>query len=467
MNKICMGGVCLLLAAVLTVLAGCGSAKSKEADDVPELNSQVVIATEHFTVSHSMMEYFFNSYYRNFANDYAEKLEQMKLDTGNSLKEQKYSDEYSWFDYLLAQTLRQVQQLLCLNEAALESDLELSEEDRQKIDETLARYDAAASANETSTVYYLKNLFGESVNETTIRKCLALQMLAAQYNTKLEKEQDFTDTQLEAYFEENSKDYTMIGLIRAVVPREQIESFANAENEEAFTELLRAWILEQEPDITSDALTQKMEKAYVRRAGYAEDAAFSKWAFDPERNPYDTYISEDKTEEDETVVYMLLPAANDSVGSVVYRDNTLLKNLKYILFEPEENETADACARRAQEIFDSWKKEGRLDSEKDFDALIKEHGGDTSLGLEQGQLTEALEQWIFAGDRKAGDVTAISVSEGTYVLYMLADGEPQWKSHVREDMQQEALDAALKELAERYEVKYSESALNDIAQVYI
>ena len=78
-----------------------------------------------------------------------------------------------------------------------------------------------------------------------------------------------------------------------------------------------------------------------------------------------------------------------------------------------------------------------------------------------------LEEWIFDVSRKEGDTSMITADEGTYVLYMLADGEPQWKSHVREDMLQEALDAALEKLAEQYDARYSESALYDISQIYI
>ncbi len=468
MNKFCKGIViCLAGALILPLFLGCSAQKSNNADDVPELNSKVVVTTEHFPVSHSMMEYFFNSYYRNFANDYAARLSQMNLDTGKSLKDQKYSDEYSWFDYLLAQSLRQVQQLLYLNEAALESDLELTEDDKQKIDDTLARYDATASENGTSTAFYLKNLFGDSVNETTVRKCLELQMLAAGYNAKLEEEQSFTDAQLQTYFEENSKKYTMIGLLRAVVPSKDAQSFADAEDEYAFVRLLENLWLEQEPDLTEEKLAEKLEKAYVRRAGFVEKADFSQWAFDPARKPYETYITGDKAENEETTVYMLLPAADDSIGQVVYRDSTPLKNLKYILFQPEKNEAAEDCTQRVKKNFDKWQKEGRLDSEDAFDALVQEYDGDTSRALERGQLTGKLEEWIFDATRKEGDASVITTDEGTYVLYMLADGEVQWKSHVREDMLQEALDAALEKLAEQYEAKYSESALYDIAQVNI
>lgn len=467
MNKIYKAAaLCLAAALIFVLLPGCAAAKTKNTEDESEINSKIVAATEHFEVSHSMMEYFFNSYYRSFANDYEEKLEQMNLDTGKSLKDQKYSDEYSWFDYLLAQALRQVQQLLYLSEAALESDLNLAEEDCKKIDETLADYNKAASQSGISTVLYLKKMFGDSVNEVTIRKCLKLQMLAAQYSTKLEENQSYTDAQMEAYFTENSMAYTMIGLIRAVVPNDKAQFFANAEDEDAFVALLREWLLEKEPDITNETLAEKIENAYVRRAGYAERADFSQWAFDPARRPYETYVSKDKTEAGDTVVYMLLPAANEAIGQVTYRDVSPLKNLKYILFEPEENETAESCEQRAQGVFDKWKKESKSNFGEAFDALVQEYGGGTSLDLERGKLTADLETWIFDADRKEGDAAVITAAEGTYVLYMLADGEPQWKSHVREDMTQEALNAALKELAEQYEARYSESALYDIAQVY-
>ena len=82
-------------------------------------------------------------------------------------------------------------------------------------------------------------------------------------------------------------------------------------------------------------------------------------------------------------------------------------------------------------------------------------------------MTGKLEEWIFDKTLKAVDAYVITTDEGTYVLYMLADGEAQWKSHVREAILQEALDAALENLAKKYEAKYSECAIYDISHVTI
>ena len=239
--KICKFTV-LLLAAVLSVSLLIGCSSEQEETEEPEINGNVVVMTDHFIVSQSMMEYFFNSYYRTFVNNYGDQLE---LDTGKSLKEQEYSEDHSWFDYFIAQTLRQVQQLLYLNEEALEEGLELSEEYQQELEETIARYDTAAANSGTSTVFYIKNLFGESVNQTTIRKCLQMQMLAAQYTDRLEEEQAYTDADLEAYFAEHRTEYTMLDLIYAVVPEERAQIFADAENEDVFVSLLKELLLER------------------------------------------------------------------------------------------------------------------------------------------------------------------------------------------------------------------------------
>ncbi len=456
----------ILLGALViaSFLAGCADSKKESPEEDPEMNSTVAVTTENFIVSQSMMEYFFNSYYRTFVTNYADRLEQLNLDTGKSLTEQNYSDTHSWFDYLIAQTLKQVQQLLYLNEAALAEGMKLSRENQQKIEDTLSRYDAAAVQNNTSTAYYLHSLFGESVNETTIKKCLRLQMLAAQYTEKLEEEQTYTLDDLESYFAENSTDYSMVGLIYAVVPTEQAQCFADAENENAFIELLRTQLLKETPDLSGENLNAKIEEAYKRRVQYVEEAAFSQWAFDTDRAAYDTYTEE--ADDGKTAVYMLLPAVGEPMGQVVYRDNTPVKNLEFILFSAEEEQGADAAKDKAQAVLNQWKEESG-DPQDAFDDLMQEYGGDTSLNLERGRLAADLENWIFDEARQIGDTTVISVSEGAYILHMLADGDPQWQTRVRTDMQQEALETKLKELADIYEARYSESALYDIAQISI
>ena len=461
--KICKFTV-LLLSVILSIslFTGCATEQKEETEE-PEINENVVVMTEHFIVSQSMMEYFFNSYYRTFVNNYGDQLE---LDTGRSLKEQEYSEGQSWFDYLIAQTLRQVQQLLYLNEEALKEELELSEEYQQELEETIARYDTAASNSGTSTAFYIKSLFGESVNATTVRKCLQMQMLAAQYTDRLEEKQAYTDADLEAYFAEHSTEYMMLDLIYAVVPEERAQIFADAENEDVFISLLEEFFLEESPDLAEEELTAKVESAYMRRGGYIEELDFSEWAFDAQRKAYDTYM-EPSGEEGKTVVYMLLPASYEPVGEVLYRDNTPVKNLKYILFEAGEDVTADAVQQKAEEVLGQWEEEKGTDPEAAFDALMEEYGGSTSMNLERGRLVAELEEWIFSDSRKEEDTAVIQVEEGTYLLYMLGDGDLQWKVHVREDMLQEVLDETLQAAADTYDARYSKEALYDIAQVYM
>ncbi len=454
-----------LLGAALaaSLLAGCSNADKKKTEEETEINSTVAVTTENYTVSQPMMEYFFNSYYRTFVNNYASRLEQMHLDAAKPLSEQKYSDTHSWFDYLIAQTLKQVQQLLYLGEAALAEGMELSEENVQKINDTLARYNTAAVENNTSTAYYLHSLFGESVNETTIKKCLRLQMLAAQYTEKLEKEQAYTVEDLEDCFTKNSKNYSLVGLIYAAVPAQQAERFANAESEDAFVDLLRAQLLEETPELSAEDLEEKIEAAYKRRVGYVEDTPFSQWAFDAERKAFETYTEE--TDDGKTAVYMLLPAADEQLGETLYRDTTPVKNLEFILFKPEKGEGIDTAQNKAQAVLDQWKKENEVNTRDAFESLMQEYGGDTSLNLERGRVAAELENWIFDEERQTGDATVIAVTEGAYILHMLEDGEPQWQMRVRANLQQEALDAKLEELSKLYEARYSEKALYDISQV--
>lgn len=455
--------VLLGVALVTSLLAGCSDADKKTPEEETEINSTVAVTTENYTVSQSMMEYFFNSYYRTFVSNYAGRLEQMHLDTAKPLSEQKYSDTHTWFDYLIAQTLKQVQQLLYLGEAALAEGMELSEENAQKIDDTLARYNTAAVQNNTSTAYYLHSLFGESVNETTIKKCLRLQMLAAQYTEKLEKEQAYTAEDLEDYFTKNSKNYSMVGLVYATVPAQQAEHFANAENEEGFVNLLCAQLLEETPELSAEDLEEKIAAAYKRRVAYVEDTAFSQWAFDTERKAFETYTEE--TDDGKTAVYMLLPAADEQLGETLYRDATPVKNLEFILFKPEKGEGIDTAKNKAQAVLDQWKKENEVNAHDAFESLMQEYGGDISLNLERGRVAAELENWIFDEERQTGDATVIAATEGAYILHMLEDGEPQWQMRVRANLQQEALDAKLEALSKLYEARYSEKALYDISQV--
>ena len=162
---------------------------------------------------------------------------------------------------------------------------------------------------------------------------------------------------------------------------------------------------------------------------------------------------------------MLLPAVGEPLGETLYRDATPVKNLEFILFEPEKGEETDAVKNKAQAVLDQWKKENEANAQDAFKTLMQEYGGDTSLNLERGRVAAELEAWIFDEARQTGDTTVIAVAEGAYILHMLADGEPQWQTRVRAGIWQEALDAKLEGLSTRYEARYSEKALYDISQI--
>ena len=221
--------------------------------------------------------------------------------------------------------------------------------------------------------------------------------------------------------------------------------------------------MEETPELSAEDLEEKIAAAYKRRVAYVEDTAFSQWAFDTERKAFETYTEE--TDDGKTAVYMLLPAVGEPLGETLYRDATPVKNLEFILFEPEKGEETDAVKNKAQAVLDQWKKENEANAQDAFKTLMQEYGGDTSLNLERGRVAAELEAWIFDEARQTGDTTVIAVAEGAYILHMLADGEPQWQTRVRAGIWQEALDAKLEGLSTRYEARYSEKALYDISQI--
>ena len=453
----------LALCLLLPAFAGCQSSAPKE-ETGTDAWPDPAVWTENYTVTASMIEYFFNSYYRAFVGDNSTRLSGLKLDVNRALEEQAYNEEYSWFDFFSIQTLQQVRQLLYVNEEARAAGLSLTEEDLGEIEDTLLRYDAVAAQGGMPTAYYLKTIFGQSVNETTVRKCLQLQLLASRYTEYLEQEKNITDADLEAFFSLHSKEYVFLDLIRATVADDAAAALVDAADDAAFAASLREALAAKNPDADPAEIDAQVNAAYVHRAAYVEGAEFSEWAFDPARIAYETYTAPAEAE-GQTIVYMLLPAdpAMEAVGEVIYRDNTPVKNLKYIFFDAGTYGGTDAAHTLAAEAQEQWAEDTA--DEAAFDRLMEQYGGSFVEKMERGRVPADLEAWIFDGARKAGDSTLIDAKEGSYLLYMLADGDLQWKVRTRGDLLQEDLDALLEECAEKYDAKFDPAPLYDITVV--
>lgn len=451
----------LLLAAIMLASMASCSKKSSEVDrraeeavTEAEIDNASAVWSDTSNVTMSMYSYFFNVYYKSFANRYGDYLDAMGLDTSKSLKNQKFSEERTWYEYLMMLCFDDVKQTMALSDAAKADGKELSDDDLEEIKSTLEEYDNAAAESNMTTDAYLAILFGEKVNRATVEKCLRMQHLSAMQYKVVANEGSMTDADCQKYFEDNKNKFLYFDCLRIIVPEADSATLSACSNDVEFIEAMRKIITDNNFNGNytkyANSIEGIIERKKYTRVGYDENDELCTWAFSSERQPYDVYTK--PTRESDIAVYMILPTTEaGKYTDILYRDAEPVRNVRYALIDDAEE---------AQRIYDEWKSSDD-NNEQGFAALCDKYNGGTAANVDRGDYNSVLNEWIFADSVKAGDSTVLTIEgAGTYLLYMLESGEASWLVDARSSISAGNVDSTVEELLKEFPSEYSTSIYN-------
>ncbi len=498
-KKITASLIAAALALTLTT-SGCGifnkdkdennTALTSKSESVEIVKNQALASSENYSISLPMGSYLFNSYYQNY-RQYAV---YQGLDVTKSLKEQKYSDTMTWFDYFMAMTKQYLQQILVLCEAANEENIVLEQSDLDNVDVTMKSLREAAENAGVKIDEYIVTNFGGNITEQGLRDYLELTALAQKYYTKLSNSFTYTDEDLEKYYNENPTSYQYADFLHFtfIYKSDQEQSDGSdpelekriAEAKASAEELVKvktqeeyiAWItkyLTEHPDLVSGtsetplsgddltaAVSSATESALYKKYAYEVTSAAGKWVFDLSRKAFDTTIVEN---EGSYTVFMLIKPA--------YRDETVSKNVRHILFSAEKYGGKDESAlSEATKVYKTW-REGEK-TEDSFAALVQEYTADSGSkykgglyeDVQEGDMVTEFNDWVFDSARKPGDTGIVKTNYGYHLMYFVGDGDPAWKISAESVLRKTDLDNALNELIKKYEVDIDEDAAATIEE---
>ncbi len=433
--------------------------RAEEAVSAAEADKSPVIWSDTTTVTASMYTYFFNAYYKSFVSKYGDYIETMGLDTKKALSEQKLKDdngERTWYEYIMVQCYGEITETMALADAAKAAGMELSDEDLEIVMSALNEYDTAAEKVDMTADAYIASLFGEKVNRATLEKCLRLQRMAAVYYKSVADSEPMTEEDCQKYFEDNKNDFLYCDIINITVPAEDAPTLTACTDDTQFMAAMRNIIAKNnfggDYEKYKDTIDSLAANKVYKRVTYEEDIEVLKWAFSDERKAYDIFTKDSESRDDDIDVYMLLPTEEAGrISEVLYRDIEPVRNVYYIL----RDNAADA-----QRIYNDWKNSDDA-GEEGFKALTEKYSGGTSSNINRGSYHEDLSSWIFSPDVKAGDSTVLTIEgTGTYLLYMLENGDPAWMVDVRSSMSAEKIEKITEELLKEFPSEYSAAIYN-------
>lgn len=205
--------VAIIVVAVL--LVGC-VALSVISEGGYLLRWTTVAESENYSVSGTMLSYYFYSNYNYFLNQYGSIASYMGLTTGSSLKNQAYGDDgETWFDYFMDSVVSEIEQILVYCEEADRRGIKLDDDDYADIDEAIESLKEAAAEYGYTTAGYISGMYGTGVKESDIRRALELSQLASKASQTVSEEftDGVTEDEINTYYNENPADFLTAAML--------------------------------------------------------------------------------------------------------------------------------------------------------------------------------------------------------------------------------------------------------------
>lgn len=374
-----------------------------------------------------------------------------------------YDDEQTWADYFRETALTNMQQVTILSNEAHKANFELTDEDREYIEETrtsIMQY--CVEYNITQSTYFA--YYGNCVTEALYFEELERSLLAESYSAHLTDQMEYTDDEINTYYEENKDDFDVVDyryfLINGTpetetdengetieateeetqaameAAKEQADAMAERlENGEDFTALTQEYAEEEDKETYADAAASTATEA---SKSSLSSSPYVDWLFEADRAQGDVTVVE------ATEGYYVIQFENRQ------RNEYATMNIRQILITPETMEGVDtstedqnaAAKEKAEGILEEWQA-GEA-TEESFAELARQYSEDEDT-KENGGLYEKLykstgsdlENWVFDSQRQAGDTTVVETSEGYHVVYIIGQDEAYWKLQVEEAMKTE------------------------------
>lgn len=446
-----------------------------------ELHNTVALQSKNYKISNAELSYFFKSAYDDFKSNHSQSLGAMGLDVNAKLKDQKctYYDGYdTWYDYFLSEAQKRVEKNVSYAEAAKEMGMELSDDEKSKIDSSISSMEQTAKNDDKTLDEYIAENYGKGVKSDDIRAAMELSLLANKYYEDYDSKTSYTDKQIIDYYNKSPEKYNVVDLKKYEIPADTndtdstdeaeenamsakaaADKIASAKNEAQFNSLLKAYLTDyykNKGSVKTDKQLNSIISSTLQTGfEYNKSTEVTKWAFDKSRKVGDTTVIEDG-DNDCYIVYILIKTQ--------YKQNYLTKNVRHMLFTSDTYGSQSDALTAAQDMIDeinhqSDKQAAFIERAKKYseDAGSAKNGG-LYENVKKGETVDSFDEWCYYSGRKKGDMAVIFTTYGYHAMYFVGNGVPAWQVNVIDAMKTEQYANNLETLKTTYDVKFDMNA---------
>lgn len=367
--------VCIVL--VVVVVASILTAALNNAGVFLRISDAV--ATENYEVNGAMMSYFFNEELSSWISNNATSLQYAALypsyfgdynvnfsadldsQVCKIIPEAERTEDYkTWYDYFIKLTVDTVTRYLEYSEGAKAAGVELNDEDKNNVKETLSNLMADLKANG----YKLEDVYGNGITKNDVKKCLELKELAVKYaEIKIEElkgvlEADDKDVFAYPDLEEHKSEFYSAKYISYTIQKNEKDFKTDAEYESAKAEAKAAADLiakSETPELFFEAIMkyeEESKKAAAETATESETTSSSTTAATTEAPEMEDYTKEVyyNTGTAELDKWLFEENAEDGASKVIEQTETTTTKASTTT-AAEETTTTEETTRTTNEVY--------------------------------------------------------------------------------------------------------------------
>ena len=424
------------------------------------LRSATAAKSEHFEVDNAMFSYLFYTEFIGEMEEYSEYYASYYgFDENKDLKKQNYDEKTTWFEYFVKMAKSRLMDMLLLAEAATQNGIVIDEDDNAYIKNEIELLETSAMLEGVSTKKYIADTYGKGVKQKDIENALKIILLANKQYEHLEESLEFTEQELNEYFEQNSKGYAKADIRKYTFSGDNAEQNAKrlekAKTEDEYKQILTD-ILKESGKYTDSKITTLVDKTLIEGYEYSGLSELDDWVFGGATagSAKTVLISGEYT------VYMVVKPA--------YTDEYVTKNIRHILISADAQGSMAKASVKAKEVLAEFEQTDK--SEAAFKELALKYNTDpgsyTSGGLYENVLKETyveeFENWCFDESRNKGDYEIIKTTYGYHIMYFLGDGLLSWQAQIKQELATAKLNKVYDTYATQYKIEFFDQVMRDI-----
>lgn len=411
----------IIVTAIVCVLLVACIALSLVANTGIVLRAQTAASTNNFRVSGMVMSYFIRTSLQSYLSYFGQNA------SYDYLKSITYDSEtkLSLFDYAVSAAVDEMQETLLLCEYAKLKGIEITEDQKKSIDETLDQIATYAAQNLYSVSGYISAIYGPGMTANDIRDALEISYLATNAYEALTEvlEEDITDELMNKYFEDHPNYFMMADYLSYTFTASLDAAGSTATDEEKaeFEKQKKEMAaLAEELSKVSDADGFKAFMIKYLTETVASDSFEETYNKETKNLKDDEKPTEEKLAEDKAAMIAEIAEYLKTLDKEEEEDDKAEDSED----EKEEDKEEEPEKTAYEKALEKVKTTLQTAAEKSYKALLTE---DYYHYDPEAKEIDEFDKWLFDAARKVGDIKSVTDGDTTdskkvtYTVYFVVE----------------------------------------------